>query len=190
MRRFYVLVAALVLACSPALLSQAAPSAPAAPAIQPVPEIQRASMDEVRAMFEALGSRRQIEQMMQGMQEQTFAAMQEQIKTLSPSPTPKQMEELRSWMNEAMATLNVGEMLDDMATVYQKYLTRDEIVAIRAFYESSAGKSMMTKLPVIVTEYMQVAMPKQMKKMQAAMGALQERMKKEIESQNPPMRKN
>jgi len=69
-------------------------------------------------------------------------------------------------------------------------LTRDEIVAIRAFYTSPAGKSMIAKMPGIMAEYMGVALPRQMKKMQAAAAEMQDRIRKDMETDAAAGKKN
>lgn len=166
----------LILALSSVVVAQSS----ATPAVEPVPESQRASIDEVKALFESQNAQKQAEDMINMMKRQMLAMFEEEMKKQSPPPTPHQLSLFRTWMDESMSTLNVADMMNDMAVVYQKYLTRDEIVAINAFYASPAGKSMMAKLPTMMTEYMQVALPKQQKKMEALMASLQERVNKEM----------
>jgi hypothetical protein len=188
MRRIWWL-AAVVLLYSSALFAQtSAPAAP--PQLEPVPEMQRASMDEVRGLFDAIGSRQQIDQMMKMMQTQLSKAMEEQLRQQTPPPSPRQVEHAQEFMKQAMNSVNVEELLNEMAQLYQKYLTRDEIVAIRAFYTSPAGKSMIAKIPGIMAEYMQVALPRQMKKMQAAAVEMQERIRKDAEADASAGKKN
>ena len=178
MRRLILSLLAVFLLCSCVFAQSVTVSMN--PALQPVPEEQRASMDEVRGLFDAMGSKQQMQQMMTNMETQMSATMQQELKKQFPQITPKQLAEMQSWTKQMTASLDFDDMLNDMAKVYQAYLTRDEIVAIRAFYESPAGHSMQTKMPAIVSEYMLTSLPKQMKKMEAAMASLQERMKKEI----------
>jgi hypothetical protein len=151
------------------------------PQLNPVPESQRASAEEVHALFAAMNSQKQTEQMLQMMKANMMQAFEEQMAKQSPPPSPKLMQQLRNGMNEVYGTLKVDDLMDDMASIYQKYFTRDEIAGIRSFYDSPAGKSMLTKMPGIMNEYMQVALPKEMQRMQDAMQQMEQRMKKAVD---------
>jgi hypothetical protein len=96
------------------------------------------------------------------------------------------MQLVRQYMDEALSGFDIKALMNDMAGVYQEYLTRDEILAMTAFYKSPAGKSMLTKMPAIMSEYMRIAMPKQMEKVQASIKNLEQQMKKERQLQGAP----
>lgn len=187
MRRLPFSLLAILLLCSCVFAQSVTVSMN--PALQPVPMEQRASMDEVRGLFDSLGSKQQMQQMVINMETQMMATVQQELKKQFPQITPRQLAEMQSWTTELMSSFDYDDMMNDMAKVYQAYLTRDEIVAIRAFYESPAGRSMITKMPAIVSEYMQTSLPKQMKKMEQSMQSLEERMKKEIAEQKSTTRK-
>jgi|tagenome__1003787_1003787.scaffolds.fasta_scaffold20334301_1 hypothetical protein len=190
MRRFVLLVTVTALVCSFAVSAQTpAASKSAGPAaIQPVPEMERASAEEIKALFESMHIKQQMETVMTTMQAQMNNMFSEMVKKQSPPPSPKLMTEVRAMMDESSKIVNIGELLDDMVPIYQKYLTRDEIASIRMFYESPAGKSLLAKSPVIGQEFMHEVMPKEMKKMQAEMERMQQRMMKvmteQVESQH------
>jgi hypothetical protein len=185
MRRLSSLVILFTLLASTAVFSQT--SAPAGvPIIQPVPEVQRASIDEVRALFAALNVQQQSEQMVKVMRVQVTNAFTEEMKKQSPPPSPREMQLVRQYMDEALSGFDIKALMNDMAGVYQEYLTRDEILAMTAFYKSPAGKSMLTKMPAIMSEYMRIAMPKQMEKVQASIKNLEQQMKKERQLQGAP----
>jgi hypothetical protein len=177
MRRFASFTIVFVLLLSSALFAQSK-SALNKPKVEPVPEMQRASLDEVKAMFEAMNLKQQSAETMRAMQTQLVHTFETEMNKQTPPPTTRQLQEFRTMMNEAMATVRVEDLIDDMASIYQKYLTRDEIVAIRTFYSSPEGKSMLVKMPTILGEYMQVSLPKEVERMKAALDALQEKIKK------------
>jgi hypothetical protein len=52
----------------------------------------------------------------------------------------------------------VDEMLDDMAGIYQRHFTREDVNAYIAFYSTPAGQHLLQLTPVIVQEYMPVVM--------------------------------
>jgi hypothetical protein len=52
----------------------------------------------------------------------------------------------------------VDEMLDDMAAIYQRHFTREDVDVYIAFYSTPAGKHLLQMTPVIMQEYMPVVM--------------------------------
>src|SRR3954470_19433995 len=103
MRRFVLLVTVTALVCSFAVSAQTpAASNHAAPAaIQPVPEMERASAEEIKAIFESMHIKQQFDTMMTTMQQQMNNMFTDMMKKQSPPPTPKQLQEARSMMEEA-----------------------------------------------------------------------------------------
>lgn len=185
MRRLCSLLVLVVLAVSCAAFAQT--SAPfQSTTLQPVPVEQRATTDDIHNLFAALHVEKQTEQMMNVVRVQMTNLMEQELKKTSPPPTARQLQLFKESMDQAMGSLDVRGMMNDMANIYQQYLTRDEVVAITAFYESPAGQSMLTKMPAIVSEYMRVAMPKQMDKVRVTMEKLEQQIKKEQERQSAP----
>jgi hypothetical protein len=192
MRRFAFLFAITAIVCSLAASAQtsAPPKPMVAPAIQPIPEMQRALTDEIKALFESMNVKQQFETVMTTMQGQMNNMITDMLKKQAPPPSPKAIAETRAMMDEESKIVNISELLDEMVPIYQKYLTRDEIASIRMFYESPPGKSLIAKSPVIGQEFMQQVMPKEMKKMQAEMERMQQRMMKVLEEEAASKTKN
>ena len=188
MRRSALLAVLIVVVLSLTAFAQnAAPRT--SPALEPVPEMQRASLDEVRSLFDSMGAKKQAQDMLGAMQSQMSSLVEQELKKQSPPPSSRVLDALREQNAAILNSMSIDDMLNDMAVVYQKYLTRDEVASLRAFYESAAGKTFMTKLPGIMQEYMQVAMPKQMKRIESVMADLQDRVKKAIAEDQAERRK-
>jgi uncharacterized protein YicC (UPF0701 family) len=132
MRRLASFTIVFVLLLSSALFAQSS-SALNKPKVEPAPEMQRASLDEVKAMFEAMNLKQQAGETMRVMQTQMVQTGEAEMKKQMPAPSTRQLQEFRTMMNEAMGTVKVEDLMDDMASVYQKYLTRDEIVRLVLF---------------------------------------------------------
>jgi len=180
MRRITLLTAILAVLCSCTLLAQTN-ARPAAPKVEPIPEMQRASVDEVKALFVSMQIKEQVETMLNAMRTQMTANFDAQMKRMNPPMSNKALSEVRAAMDEGINLVKVEDMLNDMVPLYQKYITRDEMASIRAFYESPAGKSLLAKSPVITQEFMSTAMPKEMEKMNAYMAKMQSRIQKIME---------
>lgn len=183
MRRLCSLIALIVLAVSSAAFAQTSDPFQST-TMQPVPIEQRATTDDIHNLFAALNVQKQSEQMMKVMRVQTASMMEQELKRQSPAPTAREIQLFKESMDQAFNALDIQGLMNDMAGIYQQYLTRDEVVAITAFYESPAGQSMLTKMPAIMSEYMRVAMPKQMDKVHATMEKLEQQFKKEQQRQD------
>jgi hypothetical protein len=76
--------------------------------------------------------------------------------------TPEQQAALDKVMNrfldKAMNLFTVDEMIDDMAAIYQRHFTRDDVNAYIAFYSTPAGQHLLQITPVIMQEYMPIVM--------------------------------
>jgi uncharacterized protein len=68
--------------------------------------------------------------------------------------------------------------------IYQKYYTRPEMDAILAFYESPAGRKMMTTMPAMMGEIMQVVNARMQPVINDLMREMRERM--EQRAKKPP----
>jgi hypothetical protein len=71
----------------------------------------------------------------------------------------------------------MGQMMDEMVPVYQKYLSRSEADAITAFYLTPEGQSFLHKMPVIMGD----AMPQMIKSMTTKMQPITEKMERRMQ---------
>ena len=71
---------------------------------------------------------------------------------------------------------SIDEMLADMSTIYQRYLTQEDVDAAIAFYSSTAGQDLLNAEPKIARE----ALPMIQQRSQAKGDALTAEMKKDL----------
>ena len=142
----------LLLLCTVALSQQpaATPTADAPP-----------SREDVLQLFKAM----QVDQQMQRMQTLMVEEMKKQVSSDNDSHlAPSQREKLRLLQSkiadEMFAKLPLAAVLDDMVPIYQRYLTRTDVQAMAAFYQTPAGKKMMTTMPEMTRDVMSTLMPK------------------------------
>ncbi len=93
--------------------------------------------------------------------------MREQLKTRSAVAggakiTAEQraaMEQIsHKYLEKAMNIYSIDEMISDMTSIYQGYLSREDVDGMIAFYSSSAGQHLLDAQPKIAQEYMPLVM--------------------------------
>ena len=93
---------------------------------------------------------------------------------------PEQQEEMSNvinkYMEKALNIYTVNQMLDDMATIYQRHLSRADVDAYIVFYGSDAGQHLLKLTPVMMQEYMPMAM----KRVQESTKTLTDEMAREM----------
>jgi hypothetical protein len=75
---------------------------------------------------------------------QMAAAMAEQLKKLPNTPP--------GFMDRFMANIHPDELTDLIVPIYVKELDHDTLVAVVRFYETPAGKTLVTRMPVLLQE--------------------------------------
>lgn len=193
MKKFFAtaLVIAFVVSAS-FVRSQASPP-PAAPTAAPpestpppIPPDQQPSKAQLVKLFEVMQIREQAAALMQMFPAMIQQQLQQQEKDMtanlpeSARITPEQqaaLDKLTShFLEKATNLYPVDEMLDDMAGIYQKHFTREDVDAYIAFYSTPAGQRLLQLTPVIMQEYVPVVM----QRVQDRSKALTDEMSKEI----------
>jgi hypothetical protein len=65
---------------------------------------------------------------------------------------------LRKYVEKAVNLYSVDEMIADMTGLYQEHLSREDVDAMIAFYNSTAGQHLLDAQPKIAQEYMPLVM--------------------------------
>jgi hypothetical protein len=74
-----------------------------------------------------------------------------------------------SFMDEFTKTLDVSGMLGDFIPIYQRHLTRQDVQAMLAFYDSPTGQKILREQPAMMAEGMQAMQPRMRKMMEDIM---------------------
>ena len=105
-----------------------------------------------------------------------MTANQPESANLTPEKQAALDKVMNRFLEKAISIYTVDEMLDDMAGIYQRHFTREDVNAYIAFYSTPAGQHLLQLTPVIVQEYMPVVM----QRVQERSKALTDEMSKEI----------
>ncbi len=133
-----------------------------------VPPDQQATKEQLAKLFEVMRLHQQFDNMMKVMPQMAEQQMRAQMKEmLAATPdakklTPEQqaaLDKLMSkYLEKAQSIYPINEMLDDAASVYQRYMSRSDVDAYIAFYNSPPGQHLLDAQPLILKEYMPLAM--------------------------------
>ncbi len=172
----------IVLAQAPATEPATAPVAEITPTI---PLDQQPTKEQLNKLFEVMHLKDQMRAMMTMMPaliEQQMKEQEKQITSKLPDGAikPEQQEEMSNvinkYMEKALNIYTVNHMLDDMATIYQRHLSRADVDAYIVFYGSDAGQHLLKLTPVMMQEYMPMAM----KRVQESTKTLTDEMAREM----------
>ena len=152
--------------------AQAGPaSAAAVPGDQQPTKEQLAKLFEVMRIREQMQSMRQIVPRLVSQQIESAVKQKEAELPAGTQLTPEQREAMQKVMSKyvgkAMDLYPANEMLDDMTTIYQQHLSKDDVDGLIAFYGSAAGQHLLDAQPVIAKEYMPMVMGKVAERSQA-----------------------
>lgn len=135
-----------------------------------IPSDQQPTQEQLSKLFDAMRIREQMQSMRQIMpsivQQQIKSAMQQTEATLPAGTklTPSQRAAIENimakYVGKAMDLYPADEMRGDMAAIYQRHLSKDDVDGMIAFYSSPAGQHLLDAQPVIAQEFMPVVISK------------------------------
>lgn len=146
-------------------------------------------------LFEVMRIKQQMQSMrmmVPGMVQQQIQAAMKQTEADLPSGsklTPELREKMQAIMNKyvakSMDLYPTDEMLTDMAAIYQKHLSKDDVEGLTAFYNSPSGQHLLDAQPVIAQEYMPQVMAKVGQRSQAMTKEMMKEMAEVVPASKP-----
>jgi uncharacterized protein len=137
------------------------------PAASTIPPEDQASKEQLAKLFEVMRIREQVQSvrkmvplMVEGQIQQQSKAIESQMSRTKMTPEQRTAVEqiTRKYVDKAVNIYPVEEMVDDMTSIYQRYLSRDDVDGMIAFYSSQAGQHLLDAQPKIAQEYMPLVM--------------------------------
>lgn len=170
----WILNLALILgfAFSPALAQQASPNEPA-------------TKEDVEQLFSTMHIREMMRNMMETMAKQWKQMGHDSLKKKLPDISQKDLDRFDAMMDRTMKDVDVDGMLDDMLPVYQRHLTKADVAAMSAFYQTPTGQKMLREQPQMTAEAMKAVQPRMEKMMSNTMEEA-EKMAKEVAADSKP----
>jgi uncharacterized protein len=153
-----------------------------------VPAEQQPTRAQLDNLFEVMRVREQMAsmtKMMPQLMQQGFTEQFKKVEKDRPDMEPVTEAQKQAvskimgrYMERVMNLYTADEMLDDMASLYQKHLSGSDVDAMIGFYSSPAGQHALNIVPVVMKEFM----PMVMKKMQDRIQPAVDDMAKEMEA--------
>ena len=146
MKRVLCIVATVLFLSWTAIAQASAPDAPA-------------SKEDIDRYFQVMHSHEMMQKMAvsmsQGVQNMVHQQYLAHKNELPPDYEPK----MNKIMGEMFQDMPWDEMMQAMAPVYQKHLTKGDVDNLIAFYSSPTGAKLLREMPEILSEAMQNATP-------------------------------
>ena len=168
-----VLLASAVQAQSPAVQSARA-GQKSADTVATVPPDQQATKEQFRKLFEVMRLRQQFEEMMKmlpNVMQQQIHMQIEQVTATMPGANAMTQEQrtaletlMKKYMEKVRTLYPADEMIDDAIVVYRRHMNRQDVEAYIDFFSSPPGQRFLNVQPVIMREYMPVAMERAQKR--------------------------
>ncbi len=133
-----------------------------------------ASKEDVERYMQAIHSHEMMKQMVEAMTKPMHQMVHDQfMKNKEKLPADFEAQMNKS-MDDMLQGMPWDEMLDAMAPVYQKHLTKGDIDVMVAFYSAPTGQKMLREMPAMMGEAMQSMVPIMQKSVEKMKEHLQE----------------
>ncbi|MCZ7656382.1 MAG: DUF2059 domain-containing protein [Xanthobacteraceae bacterium] len=107
--------------------------------------------------------------MTQGMTEQMWPTLEAALRQQNPNVEAKELADLRRELEDQQRAA-MRESIGDIAAIYARHFTVDELQALAAFYRTPAGTKLLRLMPTVSVELM-AAMGPRMQALQAKVDA-------------------
>lgn len=128
-----------------------------------------ATKEDVERLFATMHIREQMHNTMAVMSKQSRQMAQDALKKRLPNLSEKDLDRLAAMMDRIEKQWDFDGMIDDMVPVYQRHLTKQDVAAMEAFYETPTGQKMLREQPAMTAEAMQAFQPRMEKMMNSMM---------------------
>jgi hypothetical protein len=142
-----------------------------------------ATKEDIEKLFDTLHLREQMQSMMAMSMQQGKQIAHDTIKKKDPQVTEADLRRMDAFLDNFTKTIDMSGMLDDMIPVYQRHLTKQDVSAMLAFYDTTTGQKILREQPAMMAEAMQAMRPR-MEKMMRDITDQAEKMAKEDQKES------
>ncbi len=118
-----------------------------------------ATKEDIQRYMDVMHSHDMMQQMMDAMAKPMHQMVHQQFLKDKDKLPPDFEERLTRMMDDMLRDMPFDDMMQAMAPVYQKHLTRHDVNELVAFYSSPTGQKLLKEMPSIMADAMQAAMP-------------------------------
>lgn len=109
---------------------------------------------DVLKFMDLVHMKAQMIQVLEAMTKQVRFGAEQGFKNKVPNATPEQLAKVDQLFDGVFSDLPLDDMIDAIIPIYQKHLTKGDLVAITAFYSSPVGQKVLKEMPAIMSEAM------------------------------------
>jgi uncharacterized protein len=147
MRRLFRLAVFVLLALGPVWAQESSNDAPA-------------TKEDIQQLFTTLHIREQMHSIMEISAKQSMQTIRDSLRQKLPNATDSDLDRATAMTNTLLKSMDLDGMLDDMIPVYQHHLTKADVVAMSAFYETPTGQKLLREQPAMTSEAMKAVQPR------------------------------
>lgn len=153
---------------------------------QQAPNDAPASKEDVEKLFATMHVREQMHSMIELATKQSRETVLKTLKKRHPELTQKDLDYLNDFTDQMWKQFDFDAMIDDIVPVYQRHLTKDDVAAMEAFYETPTGQKFIREQPAMTAEAMQAIQPRMEKTMTSMMDEAEKRAREASTASKPP----
>jgi uncharacterized protein len=119
-----------------------------------------ATREDIEKLFTTLHIHEQMRSIMEISTKQSMQTVREGLKQKLPNLTDNDLDRATAMTNTLLKSMDLEGMLDDMIPVYQRHLTKADVAAMSAFYETPTGQKLLREQPAMTAEAMKAVQPR------------------------------
>lgn len=144
-----------------------------------------ATKEDIQKLFVTMHIREQMRNIMELASKQSKQTGHNALKKKLPGISQKDLDRMDAMSDQIIKSFDIDGMIDDMIPVYQRHLTKVDVAAMAAFYETPTGQKMLREQPQMTAEAMKALQPR-MEKMMASILDEADQMAKEAATESKP----
>ena len=133
-----------------------------------------ADKEDVQKFFVTLHLREMMQNMMMTSMQQQTQLTRDTLKEKVPRITNEELNRIDAVVDDLVKTIDVNRILDDMIPVYQRHLSKQDVDAMLAFYNTPTGQKLLREQPAMMAEGMQAMQPRMKKMMSDVMDKVEQ----------------
>lgn len=119
-----------------------------------------ATRDDIEKLFTTLHIQEQVRSIMEISAKQSMQTVRESLKRKLPNASDHDLDQVTATTNSLLKDFDLNGMLQDMVPVYQRHLTKADVAAMEAFYETPTGQKLLKEQPAMTAEAMKAVQPR------------------------------
>ena len=128
-----------------------------------------ATKEDIQQLFVTLHIREQMQDIIQMSAKESMQSIRESLRQKMPNLTDSDLDRATAMTDTFLKSLDLNGMLEDMVPVYQRYLTKADVAAMSAFYETPTGQKLLKEQTAMTTDAMSAVRPRVEKIMNSVM---------------------